>query len=78
MVQEEPVSESKSFASRMTLTERFFSILRPFQSNDFRIVFFTRFLMQMGILTVQEYLQFYLKDAIGPDFIISGTKVSKK
>lgn len=43
---------------------RLASFLAPFQSHDFRILFFTRFLMQMGILTVQEYLQYYLQDAI--------------
>lgn len=59
-----------------TLPERVASVVRPLQSHDFRVVFLTRFLMQMGILTVQEYLQFYLKDAIGPDFIISGTLVA--
>jgi len=32
--------------------------------------------MQMGILTVQEYLQYYLKDAIGPVYILYGTVVA--
>ncbi len=60
-----------------TLAERVASVIRPMQNNDFRVVFLTRFLMQMGILTVQEYLQFYLKDAIGPEgFVISGTTVA--
>jgi MFS family permease len=59
-----------------SVAERFTSVLKPLQNNDFRIVFLTRFLMQMGIITVQEYLQFYLKDAIGPLFVISGTLVA--
>jgi len=59
-----------------TLAERISSVVKPMQSHDFRVVFFTRFLMQMGILTVQEYLQFYLKDAIGPTYVISGTVVA--
>jgi MFS family permease len=55
------------------------SFAKPFSSHDFRVVFFTRFLMQMGILTVQEYLQYYLKDAIGSDnFILGGVKVADK
>ena len=58
-----------------TNSERLASFIAPLQNHDFRVVFFTRFLMQMGILTVQEYLQFYLKDAIGPNFVISGTVV---
>ena len=48
------------------------SFLTPFHNHDFRILFFTRFLMQMGILTVQEYLQYYLQDAIGPVFAVGG------
>lgn len=55
-----------------TLRQRFGTFLTPFQSHDFRILFFTRFLMQMGILTVQEYLQYYLQDAIGPVFSVGG------
>jgi MFS family permease len=51
-------------------------IRKPLMEHNFRIVFFTRFLMQMGILTVQEYLQFYLKDAIGPEYQLSGVIVA--
>lgn len=32
--------------------------------------------MQMGILTVQEYLQYYLKDAIGPVYMLNGKVVA--
>ena len=32
--------------------------------------------MQMGILTVQEYLQYYLKDAIGPIYSLNGVVVA--
>lgn len=52
------------------------SFIAPFRNNDFRVVFFTRFLMQMGILTVQEYLQYYLKDAIGPKYEVNGSIVA--
>ena len=72
-IQEVPLSYSKP---PPTVSERITSFLLPLRNNDFRIVFLTRFLMQMGIITVQEYLQFYLKDAIGPDFVISGTLVA--
>ena len=35
------------------------------QYNDFVWVFLTRFLIMMGVYTVQEFLQFYARDAIG-------------
>ena len=44
---------------------RVVSLFKPFFSHDFRVVFFTRFVMQLGVLTVQEYLLFYLSDEIG-------------
>ena len=44
---------------------RVFSLIKPFLSHDFRVVFFTRFVMQLGVLTVQEYLLWYLSDEIG-------------
>ena len=44
---------------------RIVSLFKPFLSHDFRVVFFTRFVMQLGVLTVQEYLLFYLSDEIG-------------
>jgi MFS family permease len=55
---------------------RFASFFQPFKSRDFTIVFITRFMMQMGILTVQEYLQYYLKDAIGPEYYLNGVQVA--
>eukprot|EP00753_Platysulcus_tardus_P019790 PLAT7543.1.p1 GENE.PLAT7543.1~~PLAT7543.1.p1 ORF type:complete len:470 (+),score=144.85 PLAT7543.1:48-1412(+) len=36
----------------------------PMRNADFRWVFTTRFLFQMGIYTVQEYLEYFLKDVI--------------
>jgi len=62
-IPEEAVREPKS---PDTLGGRCRSFIRPMMSHDFRVVFFTRFLMQMGIFTVQEYLQYYLEDAIRP------------
>ena len=46
---------------------RLYSLVSPFLSHDFRVVFFTRFVMQLGVLTVQEYLLFYLDDEIGQE-----------
>jgi len=36
----------------------------PFSEADFRWVFATRLLVQQGVFTVQEFLQYYLKDAV--------------
>ena len=36
----------------------------------------TRLLVMMGRYTVQEFLQYYLKDVIGPPFLIFGTAVA--
>lgn len=40
------------------------SFIVPFFNRDWRVLFCTRFLLQMGILTVQEYLSWYLQDAV--------------
>lgn len=64
-------------ARPITCLQRFNSFFSPFQNHDFRVVFFTRFLIQMGILTVQEYLQYYLKDAIGPYYDLNGARVAE-
>lgn len=40
--------------------------------SDFVWVFLTRFLITMGVYTVQEFLLFYLRDAV-PDFKLFGT-----
>jgi MFS family permease len=42
----------------------FADMLRPFGASDFRWVFFTRFLVMLGTFTVQELLQFYMRDII--------------
>ncbi|HEX7587370.1 MAG TPA: MFS transporter [Anaerolineae bacterium] len=44
--------------------------------NDFVWVFLTRFLITMGVYTVQEFLQFYLRDAIGV-FKLFGAQVAE-
>ena len=43
---------------------RVLSLVRPFLSHDFRVVFFTRFVMQLGVLTVQEFIMYYLDDEV--------------
>jgi MFS family permease len=39
-------------------------LIEPFRSRDFMWVFLTRFLVVLGIFTVQEYLQYYMKDVV--------------
>eukprot|EP00943_MAST-04B_sp_MAST-4B-sp1_P009909 g9909.t1 len=41
-------------------------VIRPFKSNDFRWVYITRWLIQMGIYSVQEFIQYFVKDVIFP------------
>ena len=41
-------------------------VIRPFKSNDFRWVYITRWLIQMGIYSVQEFIQYFVKDVIYP------------
>lgn len=45
-------------------TTFFQGILDPFKSADFSWVFWTRFLVVMGTFTVQEFLQYYMKDSV--------------
>jgi len=40
------------------------SMLLPLRDHDFFWVFVTRFLMQQGVYTVQEFLQFFMADAV--------------
>jgi MFS family permease len=40
-------------------------LIEPFRSRDFTWVFLTRFLIVLGTFTVQEFLQFYIKDVVG-------------
>ncbi len=39
-------------------------LIAPFAAADFRWVFLTRFLVMLGVFTVQEFLQYYLHDVI--------------
>ena len=50
----------------------------PFKSRDFTWVFLTRFLVGMGTFTVQEFLQYYLRDTVGAPFQLFGVTVVAK
>jgi MFS family permease len=39
-------------------------LIEPFHSRDFMWVFLTRFLVVLGTFTVQEYLQYFMKDVV--------------
>jgi MFS family permease len=71
-VVEEPLLEAPPAQSTMEFLRGF---MKPFRSMDFRWLFFTRFMTQMGTVTVQEYLQYYVKDAIQV-FEVNGVKVA--
>lgn len=47
------------------------SVFAPFKNRDFTWVFWTRFLMEMGAFTVQEFLLFYMLDVV-KDFHMFG------
>ena len=46
-------------------------LIEPLRDHDFRWVFWTRFLMVMGTFTVQEFLQFFMRDVV-KDFSLFG------
>jgi MFS family permease len=39
-------------------------LITPFRDHDFRWVFWTRFLWVMGTFTIQEFLQYYMRDVV--------------
>ena len=49
-------------------------LIEPLRDHDFRWVFWTRFLMVMGTFTVQEFLQFFMRDVV-KDFSLFGKPV---
>lgn len=51
----------------LSFREMLSSFAAPFRSNDFRVVFYSRFLIQMGIFTVQEFLSLYLSSIFSKD-----------
>jgi MFS family permease len=73
-VKEPPIPARDLPPFRLTTFAREF--FTPFKSRDFSWVFFTRFLMEMGAFTVQEFLLFYLVDVV-KDFTLFGTRVAE-
>ncbi|HEX8993302.1 MAG TPA: MFS transporter [Anaerolineales bacterium] len=51
-------------------------LLSPFRDHDFRWVFWTRFLIEMGTFTVQEFLQYFMRDVVR-DFTLFGHTVAQ-
>jgi len=51
-------------------------VIEPLRDHDFRWVFWTRFLMVMGTFTVQEFLQFFMRDVV-KDFSLFGQVVAQ-
>ena len=50
-------------------------LIQPLRDHDFRWVFVTRFLMVMGTFTIQEFLQFFMRDVV-KDFTLFGRTVA--
>ncbi len=50
-------------------------LISPLRAHDFRWVFLTRFLMVMGVYTIQEFLQFFMGDVIKA-FTLFGTAIA--
>jgi hypothetical protein len=51
---------------------------RPLCRRDFAILFVTRFLTQTGIATVQEFLSFFISDAIlERPYVLHGVNVAQ-
>lgn len=51
-------------------------LIAPLRDHDFRWVFWTRFLWVMGTFTVQEFLQFYMRDVV-KTFTLFGNTVAQ-
>jgi Na+/melibiose symporter-like transporter len=51
-------------------------LIAPLRDHDFRWVFWTRFLMIMGTYTVQEFLQYFMRDVV-KDFTLFGVSVAE-
>jgi MFS family permease len=50
-------------------------LVSPFRSRDFFWVFFTRLLVMMGIFTILNYLEFYMRDVV-KDFTAFGVTLA--
>ena len=72
-VEEEPITESKPLDLGPLLQGLW---INPRDHPDFAWLFSSRLLVMMGRYTVQEFLQYYLKDVIGPPFRVFGMPVA--
>ncbi len=72
-VEEEPITEVKPLDPGPLLRGLW---INPREQPDFAWLFLSRLLVMMGRYTVQEFLQYYLKDVIGPPFQVFGTAVT--
>ena len=65
-------------ARQFRLNEFLATLFSSFQSRDFTWVFLTRLLIVMGVFTVQEFLQYYLRDTIGGPYELFGSVVAEQ
>jgi MFS family permease len=72
-VEEEPVLEAEPLDPGPLLRGLW---INPRDQPDFAWLFLSRLLVMMGRYVVQEFLQYYLKDVIGPPFRVFGTAVA--
>ncbi len=45
-------------------SEMWAGLIKPFESRDFFWVFFTRLIMTMGFFSIQNFLEYYMKDVV--------------
>ena len=55
---------SAASAAPLKCAETVRGMVEPLRDHDFRWVFITRLLMQQGVYTVQEFLQYFMADAV--------------
>ncbi|SPQ99283.1 unnamed protein product (mitochondrion) [Plasmodiophora brassicae] len=76
-----PVSSATIITPRRTpfgsIAATVVSFIAPLRRHDFRLLFITRFMTQMvGIATVQEFLSFFVSDAVVRPFLFRGSVVA--
>jgi MFS family permease len=72
-VEEEPLTEVKPLDLGALLRDLW---IDPRDQPDFAWLFLSRLLVMTGRYIVQEFLQYYLQDVIGPPFRVFGTAVA--
>jgi MFS family permease len=72
-VREEPITEVKLLDLGPLLRSLW---INPRDHPDFAWLFLSRLLVMTGRYTVQEFLQYYLQDVIGPPFRVFGATVA--